>query len=65
MARSPLPTDRLHSEPVLLKLRPGDFDRLARRAIRKDAPVAVLARELLLDALEAYERQQDAAGKAA
>lgn len=65
MARRPLPLDRLHSEPVLLKLTPPDFERLAHLAGRRDMPIAVLGRALLIQALEACERQQDAADRAA
>jgi coenzyme F420-reducing hydrogenase beta subunit len=47
----------LHSEPLLLRLRPSVFERLAEAADERDTPVAVLGRQCLVKGLELLERE--------
>jgi hypothetical protein len=48
MSRPSLPAKELHSEPLLLRLKPATFDRLMECAKKRDIPPAVLGREALL-----------------
>jgi hypothetical protein len=54
------PERYLHIREVKVRLRPGQMDRLATLARHRDAPIAVVARELLLNELARAEQVETA-----